>query len=484
MKDSKLLRMIHALTPRERSRFADFLNSAYFHPVPELVRFFQVLEEDFFYPGILEPDRVAVWERLYPDVAYDDAAFRTASSQLLKRLEGYLQQEALSRNPHRQDQLLLEELERRRQDKHLRYALNRSRKNLDEQRMRDGQYHYDRYALEMAQHRFNARQDFRSQKLAPVAALSSLDAYYLASRLRLACEILNLKHILQVDEDVTLVDQLEGLLAHEAYAGEPAVALYGAILRMLRGQEPELAYRELRGWMERSALLLAKEEQYEVYIHAINFCIRQANRGAPEYLQELLGLYQEALKRDVLLDQGQLSPSNYKNMVTVGLRVGDYRWVKKFIRQYKEQLPAAFRENAYTYNLAVYYYTVGQYDQVLQLLQEVDYDDVFYNLDSKVLLLKVYYETSEADALFSLFDSFSVFVRRNKVLSSYHKTINLNLIQFLKKLTNLPPGPSEKLDRLLQRIDATREISAIQWLKEKAEEKRLRKSPRRVRGAG
>jgi hypothetical protein len=77
-----------------------------------------------------------------------------------------------------------------------------------------------------------------------------------------------------------------------------------------------------------------------------------------------------------------------------------------------------------------------------------------------------------------------VFLRRNKVLSGYHKTINLNLILFLKKLTNLPAGPSEKLDRLLERMDATREISAIQWLREKAVEKRQRKSPRRVRTAG
>ncbi len=481
MKDSKLLGLLQALSGREKSRFRDYLVSPYFHPVPELIRFYDLLNNDFFYPGIAEPDRHAVWLQLYPAKPFDDLAFRTQSSQMLKRLEGFLQQEALSRNSPRQERLLLEELDRRRQDKHLKYALSRTRKGLDEQNLRDGQHHFDRYALEMAQHRFNARQDFRSQKLAPVAALAALDAYYLASRLRLACEILNLKHILQVDEDVAMVDQLEGLIAHSDYAKQPAVALYGAVLRMLRGQEPEKAYRELRRWMEQSAPLLSAEEQYEVYIHAINFCIRQANRGASEYLSELLGLYQEALKRNVLLDQGQLSPSNYKNIVTVGLRAGDYRWVKKFIRQYKDQLPASFRENAYTYNLAVYFYTVGQYDQVMQLLQEVEYDDVFYNLDSKVLLLKVYYETDETDALFSLFDSFSVFIRRNKVLSGYHKTINLNLIRYLKKLCNLPPGPSEKLDHLLAKMESTREISAIQWLREKAEEKRLRKSSRRTK---
>lgn len=472
MKESKLLHVLHSLNSRENSRLEEYLQSPYFHSTSEIYRLYQILQQDFFFPGNRYPEREAVWERLFHKQPFDDLRFRTLCSQLLKKVEGFLELEALQRDPFARNRLLLEELDRRRQDKHLRYVLNRTRRELEEEPLRDAQHHFHRFTLEMVQHRYNARQDFRSQKLAPVDALKSMDAYYLASRLRLACEVLNLKHILQVEEEVARMDQLQGLLDEAHYGAEPAVMLYRNILSMLQDEQAEEAYRDLRRHMEREARLLAKDEQYEVYIHAINFCIRMANRGAPEYLNELLSLYQEALEQEVLLDQGQLSPSNYKNIVTVGLRVGDYRWVRKFIRRYKDLLPAAFRENAYTYNLAVYYYTVGEYDQVLRLLQEVDYDDVFYNLDSKVLLLKVYYESGEIDALFSLFDSFSVFLRRNKVLSGYHKTINLNLIQFLKRLSNLPPGPSAKLDQLQQRINTTREISAIQWLREKVEEKR------------
>ncbi len=479
MKGSKLLQLLLTLSGRESQNFEDYLHSPYFHPSAELNRFYEVLQKDFFYTGDREPDRRKVWAKIHPKRPYNDLAFRTLSSQLLKKVEGFLQQESLSNNENLMDRLLMEEMERRRQDKHLRYVLGRSRKRLESERQRDAAHHFERYTLELTQHRFNARQDFRSQKLAPVDALSALDTYYLASRLRLSCEILNLKHILQVDEDIAMLDQMEGLLNHADYARQPAVALYSSVLRMLRDSNPEPAYRELRQWMEQSVLLLSAEERYEVYIHAINFCIRQANRGQPHYLSELLGLYQEALEREVLFDQGQLSPSNYKNMVTVGLRVGEYAWVRRFIRKYKDRLPEALKNNAFTYNLSVYYYTVGQYDQVLELLREVDYDDVFYHLDSKVLLMKVYYETDELDALYSLFESFNVFLRRNKVLSSYHKTINLNLIRFLKKLSSLPPGPSEKLDKLQARMEAMREVSALQWLLEKTEDKRQRKNPKR-----
>jgi hypothetical protein len=484
LKNRKLYYLLSDLGNRERSRLRDYLHSPYFHPLPELNRLFDLLEEDYRALGLPYPEPAAVWARLYPDRAYEDLAFRTMSSQLLRKIEGFLEQEALQDKPVWRERMLLAELEKRRLDRHLHYVLQRSRKTLEQNPQKDSEQQIGIYHLELAQHRFNARQAIRSQKLAPAAALSALDNYYIGSRLRLACEILNLQHIVQIPEQAAAMEEVEGLLRRSRGSGSPSVLLYGSVWTMLRAAAPgeaEAAYRELRGHMENQAGFLPQEEQYEIWIHAINFCIRQANRGQIEYLRELLGLYQEALQRDLLLERGQLSPSNYKNMVTVGLRVGEYTWVRRFIQTYREVLPPAFRDNAYTYNLAVYYYTLGHYEQVLELLREVEYDDVFYNLDSKVLLLKVYYETEESDALFSLFDSFAVFLKRNKVLSGYHKTINLNLIRYLKRLSRLPPGKSKALEELQQRVEATREISALQWLTEKLEQKRLRRNPARER---
>ena len=471
MEDSKLWQILAALSVRERGRFQDYLASPFFSAGPAVQRMYQVLLEDYLYTGLGAPGKEAFWVQLHPKECFDDVVFRTRCSQLLKQVEGFLVQVGLQQSLHTRDSLLLGELEQRRLDRHLHYALQRTRKALATAERQDEDWSLAHYQLERAQYQYDARQEQRSQKLAPLAASESLDAFYLASRLRLACELRNLQHILQLEHDVTLSSGIQDMLEQAAFRDLPAVSLYAAVWRLLEEDSDEAAYRDLRERILHDGPRLAPMDQQGLYIYAINYCIRQANRGETHYLAELLGLYREALERGVLFAAGSLAPSTYKNIVTVGLRVGEYPWVRSFIRRYRSRLPAAKRENAYTYNLAKYYFTVRRYDDVLPLLREVEYDDVFYALDAKVMLLKVYYETGETDALFSLFDSFAVFLRRNKILSAYHKTINLNFIKLVKRLAGIVPGDRIKLRRLQERIETKREISDITWLLDRVKEK-------------
>jgi hypothetical protein len=464
MKETKLWQVLETLGERERVRLADYLDSPFFGAPEAVSALYMLLLEDGLRLEGPVPDKTWYWERLHPDRPYADDAFRTLCSQLLRQVEGFFTHLALQRQPATAERLLLDELERRRMDRHLRYVLRRARKALDASPLRDEDWSLARYRLERAQYRFDARQERRSQKLAPVAAAESVEAFYLASRLRLACELRNLQHILRLDHDVRLPGGLRALLDEGAYAEQPAVALYSAVWSLLEDDSPERAYRVLRERIERLGASLPAEDQHGLYIYAVNFCIRQANRGETRYLVELLDLYREALQREVLFQDGELAPSTYKNIVTVALRVDEYDWTRDFIRRYRTRLPADKRRNAYTYNLAKYYFTVRRYDDVLPLLREVEYDDVFYALDAKVMLLKVYYETGEADALHSLFESFAVFLRRNKVLSAYHKTVNLNFIKFTRRLHGIPTGDKDRLRALRERIEVRREVADINWL--------------------
>ena len=230
-------------------------------------------------------------------------------------------------------------------------------------------------------------------------------------------------------------------LENEDYADIPAVAIYHQILLMLRKEDNEIHFRKLRRLATEKAHHFKRQERREIYTYMINFCIQQANAGKIEYLEELLTTYKEALINSVLFDESnQMLPSTFKNIVAVGLRVEQFEWTRKFIGTYKKKLPQAYQNNAYTYNLAKYYYATGNHDKVMRMLQQVEYDDVFYNLDSKAMLLKIYYEQGETDSLFSLFDSFSVYLRRNKLISKKHKNNYLKLNQVYQKATQHTKG--------------------------------------------
>ena len=111
----------------------------------------------------------------------------------------------------------------------------------------------------------------------------------------------------------------------------------------------------------------------------------------------------------------------------------------------------------------------GDYHQALRLLQNVEFTDLYYQLDMRSVILKCYYEMQDADALNYHLSAFRLFLSRNKVVSEYQRTIYRNLIKFAGKLMNAKGNP-EKTKALKNEIENTKQIADLNWIKKKAEE--------------
>jgi tetratricopeptide (TPR) repeat protein len=207
-----------------------------------------------------------------------------------------------------------------------------------------------------------------------------------------------------------------------------------------------------------------------MYVFAKNFCIRKINQGYTEYIKELYELYKVMLANKIIFKDNLLSQFDYKNIVYLGLRVGDMDWVKNFITKYNEFLDPRTKENAYTYNLASYYYFAKNYDEALTLLRSVEFTDIYYHLDSKSLLLKIYYEQNETEAFFSLVEAFRVYIKRNTLIPAGQKNTYYNMIKFVSKLFKWKLNPRNNLAQLEQEIETTKPLADINWIRKKLEE--------------
>jgi hypothetical protein len=86
------------------------------------------------------------------------------------------------------------------------------------------------------------------------------------------------------------------------------------------------------------------------------------------------------------------------------------------------------------------------------------------HLNSKLLLLKNYYELKESDAFDSLCSSFKEFVRKNKIISDTNKLFLLNFIKMTKRLYE---APANKKKKLLKELELATQIAEKNWLLEK-----------------
>jgi hypothetical protein len=269
-------------------------------------------------------------------------------------------------------------------------------------------------------------------------------------------------------EPLLLDDILAYLELHPQQS--PAVRIYYHILMTLMHPETDSWYFELKKLLAENARRFSKPELNDMYIFARNYCAKRINKGDLVYLGEVLDLYKALLKDEILLQDGWLSQWDYKNIVSVALRLDEFDWTEDFIRSYKSKLRPEHRDNAFTYNQALLHYHLGHYGKTLELLRDVEFTDVYYHLDCKSLLLKTYYETEAARPLLSLMEAFYIYLRRNKLISGYQKEGYSNFLRFFKKLMKVRYQDRAAALKLKSEIEDTKAVANVTWLVKKTDE--------------
>ena len=175
----------------------------------------------------------------------------------------------------------------------------------------------------------------------------------------------------------------------------------------------------------------------------------------------MLNLYIKGIENKSLFDGGYLSHWTYSNVVKLALRLQRFEWTETFIKEQAIRLAPHVREGTEHYNLAELFYHKKDFDAVLDHLNLLHFTDLQHHLGSRVILLKTYYELAEEESLLSLLSSFSVYLRRNKKISTPMKKTYLNFCNLLHQLLRRNP---KKWEVLGEEINHTQPLAEKTWL--------------------
>jgi len=218
-----------------------------------------------------------------------------------------------------------------------------------------------------------------------------------------------------------------------------------------------------------NAPIFTKNEQSDLVIASINFCVRQYNSGNRAFLERHFELYQFGFENDIFIVNGELSRFTYQNAVTFGLILQKSDWVKNIIEDYKNFLPKQYKISTYSFNLARFHYEQNEKDKALTLLQKADSRDVLLSVSAKMLQLQIYFELDEYDLIQSHIAAMKAFIRRKKIMG-YHREIYSNSLKFTQKLLNLNPYSMAERKQLKEQILATKVLAEKEWLLRQLEE--------------
>lgn len=101
----------------------------------------------------------------------------------------------------------------------------------------------------------------------------------------------------------------------------------------------------------------------------------------------------------------------------------------------------------------------------MPILLSIEYSDTLWNLAAKFMLVKIYFETKEYEALVGLLNTFKVYLFRQKKIG-YHKERYKNIIRFSEKLyAHIDVSNAKKL-RLKNEIQEASDLPDKEWFLE------------------
>ena len=207
------------------------------------------------------------------------------------------------------------------------------------------------------------------------------------------------------------------------------------------------------------------DEKVNFLASLLNFTTNQINSGKTEFVEEQYQLFILFGERGIFDIKGYVNDGRVNNVIFIYLRKKEFAKAEEFVKKYSVMLPNQTKESCLHFNLARIHFEKMNYKQSLRELLKVDFSqDHGYSLNSKLLLLKNYYELKESDAFDSLCSSFKEFVRKNKIISDTNKLFLLNFIKMTKRLYE---APANKKKKLLKELELATQIAEKNWLLEK-----------------
>jgi hypothetical protein len=470
MQKSKLIQHLQLLNEAELKRLLTFLKSPIYNANPRIVDLYLLVRKwhpDYQHAKL---QKEKIFQLLFPDRSYDHQKLLNLMSAFTALLRQYLQLLQLEKEEQTQDQLLLRALAERpsaypvftRETEH-------AHQTLDGLPYRNANFYYQKFQLNRLYFNHPETDQFNLSKAQYEEAMQQLDRSFLLDKLSFSCEVKAREKPLDEQYDIWLLPEIQAGIASYP-VDNPMTGAYLAMLDLLESGDMA-AYYQLKELFENNLSSFHRQQQQYLLQSLINYTIKQGNSGNKAFVFENLQLYQLGLKHELFLEYQRLNDMTYISVVNIALRAEEIDWCQGFIEDYTQYLPTYTRKDARALATALWHYANQQPEKATTLLQDVNFLNVYYQIQARVLLIKIFVEAGRGgndhtELILTQVDAFERYLRRNDKVGKGQKEALLNFALYIKKIFKLrlePTFPQLKL-ALQKEIEQRNTLYNKTWL--------------------
>lgn len=464
MKNSKLILLLKTYDAADWRRFGEFLATPFFNKKKELIPFYKYLKKIAPEFRNEKLDKTVLFQKIYPNQAFDQRLLGDTIHYLLRQAENFLKIIRLEREEHTSNLLILEELLARKLEKNYRLYRKKAQDIIDHKKQKGGAHYLFQYQLSKIDYQHFIAQKKRKQDASLQISLNQLDEFYFFNKLKSSCEILVNKEIIaEEDFELSFTEEVVTYLSQRMNKLSPAIKIYLIAYKLVSQENADEHFLQLTKLLDKYNEVMTSDEKNNLYLFAINYCVAQMkqNNQVNYYVTKCLELYMEGIYQKFLYQDDYLSPWTFKNVVKLGFNLKRFEWTENFIQEYHAHLEDQFQEDAYNYNLADLHYRKQNYSNALTHLMQVQFTDIFYNLGAKAMLIKIYYEMDEEEALLSMIASFTIFLKRNNKIAPNFRQTYLNFVSLVYKILKMK---APNVLTIKETIATTNPLTDRRWL--------------------
>jgi hypothetical protein len=475
MKDSKVKELLKALSSNEFKKFGDFVRSPFFNKnthIISLYDYFSKYSENFDKMAVLNED---IFRFVFRNEKYSEIKVRILLSNFGKLIEEYLVYLAGIKNVIYQKTLLVNTLHQRNLTKNFRSALKETMEYQEKQFNRDEDYYYNQIYLEVEafNHFLERSTKINEDDFEKIG--DNIDLYFILTKL-------NLLHFMYLSmrrgteaggERMWLMDEIISYIETNLIKiskEHPIIYMkYLILMTMMKSSEVKY-FRRLKKFVIDNHNKLSQNVLSFIFTELQNYTHVRCNGPDPGFRNERFSVYKMMEERASFNKSKNINYIDFLNAILSALEVNKFAWADNFFSKYQDRILPELQESAINLAKTQIFFYKKKYDEALDMLNNVSYNNNYFYLQSKKILAKIYYEKKEYEPITYIIDTTRHYLKRNTGISRINWELFNKFFHYLKKMTYLEPKEKEKISNTIEALKKENNVSSKDWLLKKLEE--------------
>lgn len=489
MRNSRLILILSSLSFTELKEFGKYLNSPLHNTNKTIVRFFNLIKKHHPEYSSRALTMEHIHKKIFPSKKYNPAVIRNVISEMTRISEEFLAYQEFYNDTFSRKKFLLNQLDTRKLEKLFDRNLKDTFKYLENSKVRDEFYFFNKYQLQNLKKNFYDRNILAGEKetvdkILP-EIINNLTYAFIITFLKEYFTYTNVKEFFEIEYRHKFFDILMKHISAErkSYREVPLIFILFIFLSIFTDNKDEGLASQLKVLIDSNKELMSNDDFRNFYIELYNHYKNEQLIGDKSSGRKSFELIKEMLKENIFIQEGNyMSAHAYTNIVHAALRENELDWAENFLNEYKNNLPVHHRENAYIYCSAVVNLKKGLLSKknnerkkflgiALEYLARVKNDDYFYMLRIKNMQIHIYCELKEYELAKKIIAGYKQYLSKKNIIPHENKVRYSNYIRFTKELIKLSTGyDSFALGQLKKQITDTKMTEYRVWLLKKINE--------------